>query len=96
LAAIASPAEAFDGQADIGTAYGEASLRVDGVVNIIEEDIGGHTYTPGLYKSTSPIKVARDHLVLHGKGVYIFQMEGTLKVGYINPCRSYKVLILTG
>jgi hypothetical protein len=80
---IASPFDAATAKANIGTAYLDAALRVAGVVNIITLDIGGETYTPGLYKTTGALEVKSGNLKLHGRGVYIFQIEETFKVSEI-------------
>jgi hypothetical protein len=78
-------ASAFDSaiaKADIGTAYLEAALRVAGVVGISTLDIGGNPsiYTPGLYKTTGALEVKTGDLTLHGRGVYIFNIEETFEV----------------
>jgi hypothetical protein len=44
-------------------------------------NIGGLTFTPGLYKSNVAMMVAAGtNVTLSGAGVYIFQMETTLIV----------------
>jgi hypothetical protein len=80
IAAIAGPAKSAIAKANIGTAYGEASLRVAGVVGIIEVDVGSTVFTPGLYKTSGALAVTRGDLVLRGKGVFIFQIEQTFQV----------------
>eukprot|EP00798_Chlamydomonas_sp_ICE-L_P000541 gene541-biopygen270 len=62
---------------DLVNAYNNASGRVKNVVNIDVVNIGGLTFTPGLYKSTDSLEVSSGTLYLRGIGVYIFQMEKT-------------------
>jgi hypothetical protein len=68
-------------KADVGTAYLEAAGRGVGVVGINVVNIGGMTFTAGLYKTTGALAVSSGTLTLSGKGVYIFQIETTLTVG---------------
>jgi hypothetical protein len=86
---IASPATAASAKGDIGYAYDEASLRVEGVEGISVVNIGGLTYTPGLYKTTGSLEVSSGDLTLSGQGVYIFQMETTLQMS------TYTKMVLT-
>jgi hypothetical protein len=65
---------------DVGTAYLEASGRTVDVVGINVVNIGGMTFTPGLYKTTGALAVSSGTLTLSGKGVYIFNIETTLTV----------------
>nr|ARM65347.1 ice-binding protein isoform 5 [Chlamydomonas sp. ICE-MDV] len=73
----ASDADAAAAKKDVGDAYNDAAGRVENVVNIPVVNIGGHTYTPGLYKSTGALEVSSGTLYLSGKGIFIFQMEKT-------------------
>nr|ARM65343.1 ice-binding protein isoform 1 [Chlamydomonas sp. ICE-MDV] len=73
----ASDADAAAAKKDVGDAYYDAAGRVENVVNIPVVNIGGNTYTPGLYKSTGALEVSSGTLYLSGKGIFIFQMETT-------------------
>eukprot|EP00798_Chlamydomonas_sp_ICE-L_P010133 gene10133-biopygen7305 len=73
----ASDGDAAIAKADITTAFNDASGRVENVVNINVVNIGGLTFTPGLYKTTGSLKVSSGSLYLRGNGVFIFQMETT-------------------
>jgi hypothetical protein len=84
VSGIANTSTAAAAKLDVTAAYLEASLRVDGVVSLGggAVNIGGRTFTPGLYKTTGSLEVAiGQELTLSGEGVYIFQMETTLLVG---------------
>jgi hypothetical protein len=81
LQGIASASTAAAAKLDVGVAYADASSRVIGVVVIGGGalNIGGLTFTPGLYKSNVAMMVAAGtNVTLSGAGVYIFQMETTL------------------
>ena len=52
-------------------AYNDAADRVEGVIVINVVNIGGVTFTPGLYKTTGALEVSSGILYLSGKGVYI-------------------------
>nr|ARM65344.1 ice-binding protein isoform 2 [Chlamydomonas sp. ICE-MDV] len=74
-------ANALDANISMGyveDAYLDAAGRDEGVVIINVVNIGGVTFTPGLYKTTGALEVSSGTLYLSGKGVYIFQMETTL------------------
>jgi hypothetical protein len=79
---IANASTAAAAKDAITAAYLDLSNRVDGVVGLGggAVNIGGRTFTPGLYKTTGSLVVDQE-LTLSGEGVYIFQMETTLKVG---------------
>jgi hypothetical protein len=77
---IADTSTAADAKLAVTAAYLEASLRVAGVQAIGFVEIGGHTFSPGLYKTTAALEVS-GVVTLSGRGVYIFQIEETLKVG---------------
>eukprot|EP00798_Chlamydomonas_sp_ICE-L_P024030 gene24030-biopygen18533 len=76
----ASRSDAADAMGHVLDAYNDASDRVEGVVVINVVNIGGVTFTPGLYKTTGALEVSTGTLYLSGKGVYIFQMETTLSM----------------
>eukprot|EP00798_Chlamydomonas_sp_ICE-L_P024039 gene24039-biopygen18539 len=63
---------------DVKDAYNEAANHTDDAVIIDVVNIGGVTFTPGLYKTTGALEVSSGTLYLSGKGVYIFQMDTTL------------------
>eukprot|EP00798_Chlamydomonas_sp_ICE-L_P010634 gene10634-biopygen8199 len=70
---------------DVTTAYNDAASRTDNVVNINQVDVGGLTYTPGLYKTTTALEVSSGDLTLSGEGnssgVFIFQIKTTFELG---------------
>eukprot|EP00798_Chlamydomonas_sp_ICE-L_P026582 gene26582-biopygen11480 len=72
--------DSLNAKADAANAYNDAKGRVENVVGIPVVNIGGLTFTPGLYKSTGALAVSQDTLYLSGKGVYIFQMETTFSM----------------
>ncbi len=43
--------------ADVADAYNDAAGRVENVINISVVNIGGLTFTPGLYKTTDSLEV---------------------------------------
>jgi hypothetical protein len=66
---------------DVNIAYLAAaglSLNVEGISVV---NIGGLTFTPGLYKTNGGLGVSSGTLTLNGTGVYIFQIATTLEVG---------------
>jgi hypothetical protein len=57
---------------------------VEILVGNADLNLGGRTFTPGLYKAATSLQVAiGQDLTLAGRGVYIFQMGTTLLVGDI-------------
>jgi hypothetical protein len=66
--------------AAMSLAYTEAEGRLGNVTLIPVVNIGGTTYTPGLYKTTAALAISSGTLYLHGKGIYIFQIASTLTV----------------
>eukprot|EP00798_Chlamydomonas_sp_ICE-L_P000523 gene523-biopygen254 len=76
----ASTDDAATAKVDVTTAFNDAASRVEKVVNIDVVNIGGLTFTPGLYKSTGALEVSSGTLYLRGNGVFIFQMEETFTV----------------
>ncbi len=70
-------------QASLGTAYGSAAARID-CAHPLTGEIGGQTWTPGLYKATGAITISAGEVVLDAEGdpnaVFIFQMTTTLTV----------------
>eukprot|EP00798_Chlamydomonas_sp_ICE-L_P028792 gene28792-biopygen32695 len=77
-----SSAAAAAAKHDLTAAYLDASLRVENVKSLMPAvyDMGGRTFTPGLYKTTSSLEVLTGNVYLSGTGVFIFQMESTLVV----------------
>ena len=77
----AGTAVAQHAQASAAIAYNDAKGRTNGVhvLSAGNFDLGGKTYNPGLYKSTSLGLTGT--VTLSGKGVYIFQMGTTLITG---------------
>jgi hypothetical protein len=74
----AGDAVAQTAQGDLTTAYNYAAAAPGGAV--LPADIGGKTYAPGVYKTTSaqPSLGITGNLTLSGNGVYIFQIVSTL------------------
>jgi hypothetical protein len=72
---------AAQGVADLTTAYNDAAGRTLCPV-AVAGNLGGHTLTPGLYKSTSSLEISSGDLTLDAQGdanaVFIFQMASTL------------------
>jgi hypothetical protein len=72
---------------DLTTAFNDAKNRALNVVTLPTGELGGHTYTPGLYKSgISSFAITSVDLTLDAQGdsnaVFIFQMpSSTLTVG---------------
>jgi hypothetical protein len=82
---------AENGQAALTIAYNDAAGRTTGVVVLTDNvDLGGQTLVPGLYKYNGSAAVLTGDLILHGKGVYIFQIAAGLTVS--NGAR----VVLTG
>jgi len=77
---------AAQAQADVGTAIGIASGRTNPVLLPVE--IGGNTYTPGLYMSGAALGITAGNLTLDAKGdpnaVFIFQIGSTLTTSASN------------
>ena len=77
----AGDSAAAQGILDLTAAYGDAVLRSLGAVPVAG-DLGGQTFTSGLYKSVSSLSISSGTLTLDAKGdpnaVFIFQMESTL------------------
>eukprot|EP00798_Chlamydomonas_sp_ICE-L_P010633 gene10633-biopygen8198 len=75
---------ATEAKLDVTTANNDAASRTDNVVNINQVDVGGLTFTPGLYKTTTALEVASGDLTLSGEGnssgVFIFQIKTTFEV----------------
>ena len=86
----AADVAAAQAQADLVTAYNDAAGRSPDAV--IAGDIGGATFTPGVYKSASSLGITGT-LTLDAKGdpnaVFIFQMGSTL----ITASSSHVVLM---
>lgn len=80
----AADVAASQAMADLATAYGDAVSRSVGRVTIAG-DLGGLTFTAGLYRSTSSLAILSGDLILDAKGdanaVFIFQMASTLTTG---------------
>jgi hypothetical protein len=92
-------AVSLQAQADLGTAYDDASGRTP-PVSVISKDLGGQTLTPGVYKSTQDLGLTGT-LTLDGQNdpnaVFIFQgaqglkTASTSKVNLINGASSCNV-----
>jgi uncharacterized protein (TIGR03437 family) len=69
---------------DFIAGYGDAVARSVGPVTVAG-DIGGQTFTAGLYKSASSLQISSGDVTLDAKGninaVFIFQIESTLTTG---------------
>eukprot|EP00798_Chlamydomonas_sp_ICE-L_P023935 gene23935-biopygen18437 len=76
----ASTEDASTAKADVTAAYKDVKDREVNVVNLDRVNIGGLTFTPGLYKTTGSLEVSSGELTLSGDGVYIFQIEETFSV----------------
>nr|ARM65351.1 ice-binding protein isoform 9 [Chlamydomonas sp. ICE-MDV] len=76
----ASTEDASTAKADVTTAYNDVKGREVNVVNLDRVNIGGLTFTPGLYKTTGSLEVSSGELTLSGDGVYIFQIEETFSL----------------
>jgi len=89
--AVPTPDTLITAIADIGTAYDDAAGRTtpDGI-DLGAGDIGGMTLEPGLYKWATPLAIPTD-VTLSGKGVWIFQVDGTLTVD-----ATVKVVLING
>nr|ARM65349.1 ice-binding protein isoform 7 [Chlamydomonas sp. ICE-MDV] len=72
--------DARTAKADLTTAYLDAAGREDEVNKIVVVNIGGQTFTPGLYKTTGALQVTGQDLYLSGNGVFIFQLATDLLV----------------
>ncbi len=74
-------AVAAKAMADISAAYADAVARSVGPV-AVTGDIGGQTFTAGLYRSLSSLQISSGDLILDAKGdinaVFIFQMASSL------------------
>ena len=88
---------AVQAQADLATAYNDAFGRAGATLSAGE--LGGHTLTPGLYKSSpqATFAITAGDLTLDAQGnpnaVWIFQIGSTLTVGAAGEPRQ---VILTG
>jgi type VI secretion system secreted protein VgrG len=73
--------DATQAQADLTTAYNDAAGRTLGAIEVAG-NIGGQTFPPGLYFSSSSLAVSSGNLTLDAQGdaqgVWIFQMGSTL------------------
>ena len=73
---------AADGQTDLTTAFNDAAARPPRL--IISGDIGGLTFTSGVYQSSSTLDISSGDLTLNALGnsnaVFIFQIASTLTV----------------
>ena len=71
---------AAQAQTDLTIAYNNAAARPGGAA--VSGNLGGLTFTPGLYKSTSFLEISSGDLTLDAQGdpcaVFIFQMPSTL------------------
>jgi uncharacterized protein (TIGR03437 family) len=80
-AVYAGDAAAAQGILDLSAAYANAVGRLVGAV-AVAGDLGGQTFTAGLYNSVSSLSVIAGNLTLDAKGdpnaVFIFQMASTL------------------
>jgi uncharacterized protein (TIGR03437 family) len=74
-------AAAAQGILDLSAAYANAVARVTGAV-AVAGDLGGQTFTAGLYNSVSSLSIIAGNLTLDAKGdpnaVFLFQMASTL------------------
>jgi uncharacterized protein (TIGR03437 family) len=80
----AGDAVAAQGVADFAAAYADAVARSVSVVPV-SGDIGGQTFTTGLYRSISSLQISSGNLTLDAKGnvnaVFIIQIGSTLTTG---------------
>ena len=83
---------------DMGTAYTDAANRTlpDGV-DLYGGNIGGQTFTPGLYKWNSDVNLATS-ITLSGTAsdVWIFQITGDLNLASLGSVPAGVKIILTG
>jgi hypothetical protein len=77
---LASSDDSAIAVADFQTAYLDAAGRSGAVVKT-EVNLGGMTFTSGLYKTVGAFEVSSGTLYLSGPGIFIFQIEKTLMVG---------------
>jgi uncharacterized protein (TIGR03437 family) len=74
-------AAAAQGILDLSAAYANAVARLVGAV-AVAGDLGGQTFTAGLYNSVSSLSIISGNLTLDAKGdpnaIFIFQMASTL------------------
>jgi uncharacterized protein (TIGR03437 family) len=77
----AGDAAAAQGILDLSAAYANAVERLIGAVPVAG-DLGGQTFTSGLYNSISSLSITSGNLTLDAKGdpnaIFIFQMASTL------------------
>ena len=77
-------AAAVQGIADFAAAYSDAVSRASGTV-VVSGNIGGQTFTAGLYRSLSSLDITSGDVILDAKGdinaVFIFQAASTLTLG---------------
>jgi uncharacterized protein (TIGR03437 family) len=77
----AGDSAAAQGILDLSAAYGDAVSRLIGAVSVAG-DLGGQTFTSGLYNSVSSLSISSGNLTLDAKGdpnaVFIFQIASTL------------------
>lgn len=75
-------AEAAEAQIQLTAAYLEAESRVTPTPTIIQGDIGGQTFTPGIYKAFASLEVIADDIILDAQGnpnaVFLFQVGSAL------------------
>lgn len=84
-----TPANLTTAVGDMRTAYTDAATRAPDFTELGGGEIGGLTLAPGVYKWGSGVTISTD-VALKGKGVYIFQIAGTLSIA------SAKRVILQG
>jgi len=83
---------------DMGTAYADAMGRTlpDGT-ELFAGSIGGHTFTPGLYKWSSDVSISSD-VTLSGNAndVWIFQIAGDLNMSSAGSLATGPKVLLIG
>jgi len=74
------------------TAYADAASRKNPTaIELGTGNIGGKTFTPGLYKWSTPVNITNNVTISGGKNdIWIFQISGTLNIN------SGKQVILKG
>ena len=77
----AGDAMAAQAMADFSAGYRDAVARATGPI-AVTGDIGGQTFTPGLYRSASSLAISTADIILDAKGdgnaVFMFQIASTL------------------
>lgn len=80
--AAPTPSMLTTAQGDLTTAYNDAEGRTATDIVLISGNIGGLTFTPGLYKSSGSIEISLGDLTFDAKGnadaVFIIQIASTL------------------